>query len=251
MTDDRDDRRLTIRAIFLAAPVVCAFTAITNSAFAADPSPALRRLADYQLEPTTESLAAYLASLHPTPEREKELRELVARLGDNDFARREDAMRQLTRQVSGIAPLLAEAMRGDNAEIRWRAKVVLDETERESRARPGSCVRRHSREKDCRSGGTPLSPCCRSAATSRCGSSCAAPWWPRSGQPTRACSGKQIAAGDAQARIAAIVALAAVLGPEADDDCPDCYCSTLRKKCRSPRPASWPITAAAKPCRCS
>jgi HEAT repeat protein len=103
-------------------------------ALGADPSSAVARLANYGLTPTTQSLSGYFASLHSSAERAKMLRELIAQLADEDFTRREGAMKQLTRQVGGLGPLLTEAIAGDNAEIRWRAKVVLDSTDVESKA---------------------------------------------------------------------------------------------------------------------
>ncbi len=217
MTDDRDDRRLTLRAGFLAALAVCALVAAAHSAIAAEPSASVRRLADYQLEPTRESLASYLASLHPTPERARELRELIARLDDSDFARREQAMRELTRQVSGIAPLLAEAIRGDNAEIRWRAKVVLDATERESRALLAAVltVIHENEVAGLAAQLFPVLPLCGDdSQRQQLRRALVATAEPSDAGFLR----QQLVSGDAQARIAAIAGLAAVLGPEADAD---------------------------------
>jgi HEAT repeat protein len=124
-------RRLTATAAIaaLVAASVCA-----QDAAAAEPSPAIARLAEYGLSPTTQSLAGYLASLQPTPERQRVLQGLIEQLGDDDFGRREDASRELMRQIGGATPALAAAVAGDNPEIRWRAKIVQEATDRESRA---------------------------------------------------------------------------------------------------------------------
>lgn len=118
----------------LSIPLLLAAVCCARVALAAEPSHAVARLAGYGLTPTTQSLSGYFASLHPSPERAMTLRELIAQLADDDFTRREEAMKQLMRQVGGLGPLLSEAIAGDDAEIRWRAKVVLDSTDVESKA---------------------------------------------------------------------------------------------------------------------
>jgi len=217
MTADRSHRRITCYATVLAAVAVCASLATTGISLADDLSPAAGRLAEYKLEPTTESLRGYLASLLPTPERQKQLRELIGQLDDSDFNRREDATRQLLRQVGGVAPLLAEAIRGDNAEIRWRAKVILEQTDRESRTLLGAVLSAiHER----RVAGLvePLF-----AVLSLCGDDHHRQQLRRALAVTASPADapflrQQLAASDPQARIVAVVALAAVLGPESDAD---------------------------------
>jgi hypothetical protein len=100
---------------------------------AAPPRPYIQRLAEYGLTPTVESIASYLASLTPTPERRATLGALVGQLGDDEFLRREQAALLLTRQAAGTRELLEAALAGDDYEIRWRAKQILDTTDRESR----------------------------------------------------------------------------------------------------------------------
>lgn len=215
MTADRSHRRLAVQASILAVVAICVALATTNLAFADELSPAVRRLAEHQLEPTTQSLGGYLASLQPTPERQKQLREVIRQLDDPDFARREDATRELLRQVGGVAPLLAEAIRGDNAEIRWRAKVILEQTDRESRTLLGAVLSAiHER----RVVGlvAPLF-----AVLPLCGDDHLRQQLRRALAVTASPADagflrQQLAAGDPQARIAAVVALAAALGPAAD-----------------------------------
>ena len=88
------------------------------------PDPTLAVLAESGLEPTTDSLAAYLRSLHPGPDERQKLTELLAQLGDDDFFRREAAMRELLRRPIHSPELLERAIKGDDAEIRWRAEQV-------------------------------------------------------------------------------------------------------------------------------
>jgi hypothetical protein len=201
-------------AAALAAMLLCALAAPAGRG--AEPSPAVRRLAEYKLEPTTESLGRYLTSLHPTPEREHELRGLIAQLDDADFARRESAMRELTRQVDGLAPLLDEAIRGENPEIRWRAKVIRDQTDRESRSLL-TAVLNVVYEQKVAGLAEPLIrvlPLCLDEPTRQLMRRALA------ASATPADAGflrQQLAAASDQARIAALGALAAVLGQDADD----------------------------------
>jgi hypothetical protein len=199
----------------LAAAVICATLGSTDLALAEDLSPAIRRLAEYKLEPTTESLRGYLASLQPTPERQQQLRELINQLDDPVFARREEATRQLLRQVGGVAPLLTEAIRGDNAEIRWRAKTILEQTDRESRSLLGA-VFSAIQERKVAGLSAPLF-----AVLPLCGDEHLRQQLRRAlavtaGPADAGFLRQQLASGDPQVRLAAIVALASVLGSEAD-----------------------------------
>jgi hypothetical protein len=90
------------------------------------------QLAKYEVEPTTESIAAYLSSLSPSAEHQQELAALVAQLGDESYARREAATRQLLQQPTGLQQVLASAMQRGDAETRWRAKLISEQTARES-----------------------------------------------------------------------------------------------------------------------
>lgn len=96
-------------------------------------SPHLERLASYGLEPTTASIAGYLAALEPTPERQRAIEALVQQLDHPEFQTREEASRRLLAQVGGTSAALQKAIEGENTEIRWRAKQIFDETDRESR----------------------------------------------------------------------------------------------------------------------
>ncbi|HUG89230.1 MAG TPA: PQQ-binding-like beta-propeller repeat protein [Planctomycetaceae bacterium] len=85
---------------------------------------AVTLLAENGLEPTAESLDAYLWSLHPDGDARDRLAALISQLGDEDFFRREAAMRELLRRPVHAPELLDEAIEGDDAEIRWRAAQV-------------------------------------------------------------------------------------------------------------------------------
>ncbi len=92
----------------------------------------VQQLAKYGIEPTGESIAAYLKSLTPSSEQQQALQKLIGQLGDESFAAREAATRELVRQPSGLNDLLAAAISGEDAEVRWRAKLVAEQTSRES-----------------------------------------------------------------------------------------------------------------------
>jgi hypothetical protein len=94
----------------------------------------VQQLAKYGIEATAESIAAYLKSLTPSSTQQQALQKLITQLGDDSYAAREVATRELVRQPTGLNELLAEAISGDDAEVRWRAKLVSEQTSRESQA---------------------------------------------------------------------------------------------------------------------
>jgi hypothetical protein len=123
-----------LRHPLLAVTTIAALLIASQAAIAQEATPQVQRLAEYGLAPTTESLSGYLTSLVPTPERRQQLQQLVAQLGDDEYTRREQASLLLTRQVAGVNEVLSLAIAGDDYEIRWRAKRILDQTDRESRS---------------------------------------------------------------------------------------------------------------------
>jgi hypothetical protein len=74
----------------------------------------------------TKSLDGYLRSLHPDQATKKRLAELIVQLGNDDYFRRETAMAELLRMPVVTTELLQRAIAGDDPEIRWRARIVLD-----------------------------------------------------------------------------------------------------------------------------
>lgn len=92
----------------------------------------LEQLARYGIEPNPESLTAYFRSLTPSDSHQLVLQKLIGQLGDESYLARENATRELIRQPTGLSELLAAAIAGEDAEIRWRAKLVSDQTGRES-----------------------------------------------------------------------------------------------------------------------
>jgi hypothetical protein len=101
---------------------------------AGEPDIYTEQLAKYGIEPTAESIAAYLQSLTPSDAHQLALQKLIEQLGDDSYSRRETATRELVRQPTGLTDLLAAAISGEDAEIRWRAKLVADQTAKESQA---------------------------------------------------------------------------------------------------------------------
>lgn len=94
----------------------------------------VQHLSRYGIEPTAESIAGYLKSLSPSDDQKQTLQKLIGQLGDDSYAAREAATRELVRQPSGLNELLAAAIAGDNPEVRWRARLVSEQTTRESQA---------------------------------------------------------------------------------------------------------------------
>lgn len=80
------------------------------------------------VEINAQGLGDFLRLHHPGSDQEKIYRELVAQMGDADFFKREDAMLRLLRAPVHTAGVLAAAAEDPDPEIRWRAKVVLEET---------------------------------------------------------------------------------------------------------------------------
>ena len=205
--------------LFAAASVaaLAVVAACAHRVAAAEPSPAIARLAEYNLSPTTQSLAGYLASLQPTPERQKVLQRLVAQLGDDDYARREQATRELMRQMGGASPALAAAVAGDNPEIRWRAKIVQDQTDRESRA-VLSAVLSAIHEQKVPDLAQPLFAVAPLAGDQHLRGQLRRALAATAGERDVEFLKKQLATGDELARVAALATLSAVIGERV---CPD------------------------------
>ncbi len=86
--------------------------------------PYTQTLLKYELQPTTESLRDYLVSLHPSPQAEQAIRDLINQLGHPDFQKREAATATLLKSPVHLPELLESAMREADPEIRWRAKQI-------------------------------------------------------------------------------------------------------------------------------
>lgn len=112
----------------------CLMALFATRGSAADNDIYVEQLARYGVEPTAESIAAYLQSLTPSDAHQQVLQKLIEQLGDDSYSRRELATRELIRQPTGLNDLLAAAIAGEDAEIRWRAKLVSEQTGKESQA---------------------------------------------------------------------------------------------------------------------
>ena len=202
----------------LAGLTLCALWAGGDALLLAqDATPQVQRLAEFSLAPTTESLSGYLASLVPTAERRAQLQQLVSQLGDEEYARREQASLLLTRQVAGVGELLSQAIAGDDYEIRWRAKRVLDQTDRESRALLSAVLEVvHQRKLPglCGQVLAALPLCKDDALRANLRRALVATATPADGATLR----EQLSATDPQARIAAIMTLAHLSREAADAD---------------------------------
>lgn len=74
------------------------------------------------------AIRAYLQQFKPSDARDKEVAALISQLGANDFMVREGAMAALRKQAVMPRRLLTRALENDDAEIRSRAKQILEES---------------------------------------------------------------------------------------------------------------------------
>lgn len=86
---------------------------------------AIEVLEENGLKAEPESLRDYLKSLHPDSDSTRHFKELINQLGDDDFFKREAALRELIRHPIHAPGLLNEAVEGNDPEVAWRAKQVL------------------------------------------------------------------------------------------------------------------------------
>jgi len=77
---------------------------------------------------TKEELGAYLRQHHPSPLGKTPSAELIKQLGDDDFLVRETAMQKLMRATAREMSSLEAAAKSQDPEVRWRAKMVLEQT---------------------------------------------------------------------------------------------------------------------------
>ncbi len=68
---------------------------------------------------------AYPARARATPEQEKRVKELIVQLGDSELERRDEATRELDKLGEPAVPLLQEALKHADSEVRERAKKLL------------------------------------------------------------------------------------------------------------------------------
>ena len=104
-----------------------------SSAATASPNPqvdsALTVLRNAGVSPDTQGALQFLRELHLGPEERNLVSQLIRQLGDDEYARREEASLRLRRFSQLPADLMNAAMSGRDAEIRWRAKSILDTSE--------------------------------------------------------------------------------------------------------------------------
>lgn len=99
---------------------------------AADISPYEKTLEGRNIKPEPASLILFLKQLHPDEEQRKLTAQLLAKLGSDQFAEREDASRRLLALPALPIEALAAAAKEGDFEVRWRAKNVLERGQAES-----------------------------------------------------------------------------------------------------------------------
>ncbi|MBW3539675.1 MAG: PQQ-like beta-propeller repeat protein [Planctomycetes bacterium] len=90
------------------------------------PSPWEQTLAERGIDASAAGLVEYLRKLHPGEAEAARSRELIDRLGSRDFAEREAAAAELARMPVPPTEALRKAAAGDDAEVRWRARRLLE-----------------------------------------------------------------------------------------------------------------------------
>lgn len=79
------------------------------------------------------SIRQYLVALHPNAQTRSAISALLAQLGDDDFHRREQAMKQLLRMPAVAIDLLKGAVQGPDPEVGWRARQIMEHADQTSR----------------------------------------------------------------------------------------------------------------------
>lgn len=87
-------------------------------------------LARYAVQADAASLREYLAALHGGPQVRKQTAAMIARLNSPQFSDRQTSTQQLLRMPMPAVDLLRAAEREGEPEVRWRAKVVLEDVDR-------------------------------------------------------------------------------------------------------------------------
>jgi HEAT repeat protein len=83
----------------------------------------------YEIRADVESIRSYLESLQADEQARRQRAVLIDQLGDADYHRREQAMKQLLPAPLVAVDQLEEAARNGPPEVRWRARQILDQAE--------------------------------------------------------------------------------------------------------------------------
>ncbi len=100
----------------------------TPAAANAFASPFLDVLKQAGIGTTPEDLRALLARHVPDPKIKNSFGQLVTQLGDDDFFKREAAMQALLQDTQREAGVLEKAAASADPEVRWRAKLILEQS---------------------------------------------------------------------------------------------------------------------------
>jgi hypothetical protein len=92
----------------------------------------LETLEQSGIPPSAAGAVQYLRELRPSGNLRIQVEELLKQLGDDEYARREAAMQQLLRLPHVPVESLEAAAVADDAETRWRARLVLGQSENRS-----------------------------------------------------------------------------------------------------------------------
>jgi hypothetical protein len=123
------------RLAFLAAAtvVVATFSWAEEAAKPTAASHYEQVLLEKRIDPTERGLLAYFRSLHPDEAYRQRVAQLIRDLGSSEsFVKREQAMSQLVVLPQPPREALATAAAGDDPEVRWRAKQILQTATTES-----------------------------------------------------------------------------------------------------------------------
>ncbi len=125
----RGEHRIHMRLVCWLGVVVFGLLPLMASAqenpFASQYATALKNAG---ISSTKEDIAMFLKQNHPKVGDGDALAKLIKSLGDDDFFVRESAMLQLLRMPQRDNSPLEAALKSDDPEVRWRIKVVLEQT---------------------------------------------------------------------------------------------------------------------------
>ncbi len=121
-------------------------TAPVASTTAADNDPYKAVLSDFSVTSDVQGIGQYLTKLHPTPDMQKLVAKLVAKLSDDDFSARDGAMKQLLKMPTIPIEQLEKIQSGGDPEAAWRAKEVLTEGSKKHAMILGAALRTITRK---------------------------------------------------------------------------------------------------------
>jgi hypothetical protein len=126
--EDRMKKTFVVRLTAIVRVLFCSAAAlILQSGWAASKSDSVATLRRYEVEPTADGVLGVLRQWRPDTENRARIAQLVRDLGDNNWAVRDRASRQLAGMGRLAEPALRDATSSNDAEVVHRARSLLAE----------------------------------------------------------------------------------------------------------------------------